>query len=242
MWGSLPSGLWPFGILGALACSAAVASAQPQEKEAGPCLRWEFSTRPIPDGGGKEQWYFQKAVTLADEQGKSLWRVELPRRMGAYQAGIGEAEVQAHKEYPRQAARDFPFLCGIAWLPDAVVIADLSGLLVLRLTDGKTLLDAENPGTDQPPLYFDNGTYEIKGDGQAWSGEGRRGKFLAVCGRRLVCFDGNSVAVYGVSPYRLEERVPYAEKVHRQPAKFPRVSARFRVGGVDVTIEGIIFM
>jgi len=205
-----------------------------------PYLRWSFTEVPMPDG--PESWYHQDSVSLVGPDGTALWEVCLPERMRRIQAGIGRAEIDAYRMYPR-STDGLTFLIGQADLGDAIAIADGSGLLVLSKRDGSALLDFEPPrgaGNGGDRLWFDSGRYQVAGE-RSCHGTARGGRFLADCGARLVLLDGHAVSVFSKDPLRLLDVVPYlaARHARRRPGF---VSAEIPVLDLRVLVDGVVHL
>lgn len=205
-----------------------------------PYLLWSFTEVPMPDG--PESWYHQDSVSLVGPDGAALWEVCLPERMRRCQAGIGRAEIDAYRMYPR-STHGLAFLIGQAELEDAIAIADTSGLLVLSRRDGSVLLDFESPrgeGNGAGRFWFDSGHYEVVGE-PGCHGAARGARFLADCGARLVLFDGHAVSVFSKEPLRLLDLVRF------EPARHARhrpgfVSAEIPVLDLHVLIDGVVHL
>lgn len=205
-----------------------------------PYLRWSFTEVPMPDG--PESWYHQDSVSLVGPDDAALWEVCLPERMRRHQAGIGRAEIDAYRMYPR-STHGLTFLIGQADLGDAIAIAVASGLLVLSKRDGSTLLDFEPPraaGSGGDRLWFDSGNFVVLGE-DGCHGPAKGARFLAVCGSRLVLFDGHAVSVFSKEPLRLLDFVPYeaARHARRRPGF---VSAEIPVLDLRVLIDGVVHL
>jgi hypothetical protein len=213
-----------------------------EENLTGPYLAWEFITQQEPDSGFP--FYYYDTVSLIDAAGKPAWKAQLPPRMRRYQAGLGVTEVQAIREYPRQAATHLSSLCGLMYLDDAVVIGDRTGLIALSMKDGRGILDyADDRSDNAETLFFDRGTYRIKAhDGRTWSGDARRATFIAVCGDRLVYFNGRTLALFAMSPWKLCASINYNPGAHRMQTPPAKMSARFEIEGMDVQLDGIVYL
>lgn len=127
---------------------------------------------------------------------------------------------------------------------DAVVIGDPSGLLVLGRRDGSVLLDyADPPREEGEHLFFDRGSYTIQASGgRAWSGDTRKAAFVAKCGDRLVYFNGRTMAVFGTDPWKLRQAVRYEAAVQRRSSSPARYGAEFHLDGMDVRLEGTVYL
>src|SRR5260370_41920472 len=91
---------------------------------------------------------------------------------------------------------------GTLYLDDAVVIGDPTGVLVLRRTDGSTLLDKPAPpGTSGDFLFFDSGTFEAMGGGVSCKGAAKGAHFIATCGDRILFFNQHWLALFATGPY-----------------------------------------
>jgi len=207
----------------------------------GPYLRWSFVARSMPDGSGS--WYHPDSVSWVDRNEVS-WETCLPERMRRVQAGIGDAEVEAYRSYPRQT-HAFPFLVGVLDIGPAVVIADATGLLALDRSDGSVLLDfdASRPDRDGAErLWFDAGSYAITSSTGRTTGPVKGGRFLADAGTRLVYFNGSTLAVFSKEGLRPLGRVHYESATHDRVRKPGRVAARIPLLDLDVALDGVIHL
>ena len=179
-----------------------------------------------------------------DVTGKALWRTDLPDRMTQYQAGLDDRDMAVIQQYPRDAAAHLSFLCGILYLGNRVVIGDCSGLLVLDRRNGSVVMDYGDEHAEQGDyLFFDKGTYTITDeDGKTWKGATRRASFLAPMGKRLMFFNGYTMAAFSTNPWKLTTAIQYKESLYRIPSPPVRTTVRFTIDGIDVLLQGITYL
>lgn len=220
-------------------CSMSLVWADP---ETDVYLRWEFTSKAIPNSTPKDFWYFQKAVSLITKEQKTLWRVELPQRMQDYQAGIGTGEVEAHQQFPQQPLLHLYFLCGILYLDECIIIADISGVLGLSRKEGKTLFDYTAPTTESDFLFFDRGTFRIQYQNQVWTGEIKGAKFLTLCENDLVYFNRKTLILFKILPYQLKKEWNYDRKIHSSETTPSNINAFFKWEEWEITLHGIVYL
>jgi hypothetical protein len=212
------------------------------DESTGPYLTWEFSRKKDAKAG--TTFYYQKAVNFMDASGKLAWRTQLPARMQQYQAGLDDVDMKAIRAYPRQAVNRFTFLCGIVFMKNCVAIGDTSGLLILDRKDGSVIMDYSDEQFERGEfLFFDKGTYTITNPtGESWSGETRRAAFIAPCGKKLIFFNGYTMALFTMDPWKLVTALQYRENLYRLPSRPAHSMTRFTIDGTDVLLEGIIYL
>jgi hypothetical protein len=205
----------------------------------GPYLTWDLHSEPVAEIKCGGLWWFQDAVVMHAPDGAVLWRRELPARCRGWQVGIGAAEVEGHKKFPR-TIQGLSFVIGLEWTADAVAFADRTGVLVLARKDGAVLLDApfETPIELADGLWFDGGSITI-GDGTV---PARGGKAFARCGGEWIYLNGLTLAAIDVGALRVTATARYDAATHRAPDRTPRVRATMRLGERRVDIEGITYM
>lgn len=213
------------------------------ESDGRPYLQWELRSAPIPGHEhSPERHWFQDAVVLHADDGSVRWRAVVPDRMRDWQVGIGNAEAEAHRQYPR-TTHNLYFLVGLEWTDVAVAIADPTGVLVLSLDDGHVLKDLPfaNGGD---ALWFDAGTFRlVDKDGETLGSAGSRGGTLfSRVGDEWIYFNGVELAAIDIAFLGVRDRTTWDPLAHRLPAKTAEVRARMPLGRRTVEIDGVIHL
>jgi hypothetical protein len=224
----------------ALSTGGALSAAEgPPQSETGPYLTWELRSESIPGRAAGDHWWYQDAVVMHAPDGTVRWRRELPARCRDWQTGIGDAEAQGHRDYPRSILNLY-FVIGMEWTDDAVAIADRTGVLALARADGAVLLDAPmTAASDQADtLWFDDGTFTSG----SCTGKARGARFFADCGDEWLYFNGTTLAALDIAKRRVTDTARYDRAKHQESAKGANVRATIPLGKRSVAIRGVIHL
>jgi len=206
-------------------------------------LAFELEPRLRPTDGATGM--VPVAAKWIEKDGRAAWRVALPERL-TRALPLGEPEASIYRTDDRRYDVFHSFVGhGVIAAGASLLVADLSGLLVLARADGAVELDWEAAASPSgEALYFDAARIEVTGAGKkACRGTGARGRFLLLCGGTAVYCNRSRFAVFREKPWRLVGEVPYEGKVHDVPtgrAGTWRVKAR--VGGLVVGIDGMVYL
>lgn len=243
--GTGSNAMWNWGL--ALLLVAGVASAQPTSS--GAYLRWNLEDLPPSPAAAHSRACRAVSVSWLDARDRVLWTVALPQRMREADQGLCDchraddggscaAELREYRARPR--ASEPPFVIGVLREGDIVAVADASGVLLLDVRSGEVLLDWAAPAAAGARFFVDEGRFRLEG-GKGCAGPVVHGHTLRRCGARLVYFNGAAVALFGLSPARLEAAAS-SEPAHSLSAKAGQVKARIPVGGGAFVLEGIVYL
>lgn len=164
---------------------------------------------------------------------------QLPPRMRAEAWGsCTEGELLHYQRRPRHEAHGIYRLLGPLDLGEALAVADPSGVLVLRKSDGQPLLDHAAPaGVHQ--LFFDDGRFTLGGL-DSCGGGAHGARVFARCGQMLVYFNGSRAAlidarrlrVTAEGRYKLRPRAPGNGRASESEAVIPLGPYRLMLRGV----------
>jgi outer membrane protein assembly factor BamB len=196
-----------------------------------PFLRWQFDPTTCRT----------RALAWVDGDNRVVWERAVPARVVAAARGSCEQlELGYYRRRPRASA-DGRFLSfGIHEAETVLVQADVSGLFVLRKTDGAVLLDLDAP--DDHGLFFDDGEFELRGLAGC-SGRSSYAHVLARCGERIVYFNGRTALVVALDTLRVEARGRFdgmVDAVHGRRAETSE--AEIAVGAWTLVLRGITYM
>jgi hypothetical protein len=244
----------------ALSCTS-IASTQAMERY--PFLAWETRAVASPESA-QEHMYHLVTVSAIEADGAVRWTFALPERMHALRLEDWQQNnlrrLRAEWRELVRSKQGEQTLTGIAygakrlWIygpwydviyqPEAITVADATGVLVLDPNKGKQLLDYHRPGGasiyDSGDIAIERATSEgqVLCQRQDWPPT-----FLIPCGEWMVYFNGFVAAVVsGVPPSVIAETPLRAE--HRQ-AKSARVGFHdwlIPVGPVRIRLSGMSFM
>jgi hypothetical protein len=162
--------------------------------------RWE-----VADGAGGCR---PRALAWVDGADRVVWQRTLPARVQSLSLGpCAELEVAQYRRNPR-SPDSFPDVIGMLETGDAIVEADVTGVLALRKADGAVALDAEAPSSPSG-LRFDEGEFAVAGLADC-KGPANGAAVFARCGERLVYFNGTTALVIGAGTLRVEARGRYS--------------------------------
>jgi hypothetical protein len=157
-----------------------------------------------------------------------------------------------------EARRFKPRFCfGVFQWPDAVAVADASGVLVMDVKTGEVRLDwsddaigwASDPsagsdagrhGTLSSAFEVDDGHFRLDGPPGFDGCEGamRQGRIFKPCGTKLVWFAGRSVLVLDARPWRVEAVGRYEPGGDAKHARDSKRAARIPVGPYALSVDG----
>lgn len=204
-----------------------------------PQLQWEIARADAPESLYPEltsgiAWYGPVALSL-QQNGRTLWRKPLSQRMRrAFRVSADEASRVTTA--PDQV---WPPLPPSVITDEVVIVLDDDGVLVLRKSDGGTLLDKGVEEKDSDSTYFDRATWTLHAEGKTCSGEGHHGRLLARCGNSLAFLGSGHVVFLQLEPFR-SVVVRKVEKVQHPSAAGMVVQLEER--GMRLTVRGITYM
>lgn len=208
-------------------------------KPLAPYLRWQLERDADPKQAGL---CHLRAAEWLDGEDKSLWQRLLPPRMRAETWGsCTEGELLYYQRRPRHEAHGLYRLLGPLDLGEALAVADPSGVLVLRKSDGQPLLDHAAPAGDDP-LFFDDGRFMLGGL-DSCGGGARGARVFARCGQMLVYFNGSRAVLIDARRLRVTAEGRYK---HRLPAPGNRRAGESEtvipLGPYRLMLRGVIHM
>jgi hypothetical protein len=195
--------------------------------------RWEVERRGDRCG--------PRALAWIDCDDRTVWQRELPARVRALSFGsCEELELAYYRRTPRAGGPPSLAVLGIIDAGASIIEADLSGVVALRKADGALLLDADAPSaTPRDALFFDEGTFELRG-APGCTGRSRRAHVFARCGERLVYFNGSTLLVIALDKPRIEARGQYQRTATTVTGV--RTEASIPAGPFSLVLAGVTYM
>jgi outer membrane protein assembly factor BamB len=218
---------------GALAAFDPPAGSRP--RSLAPFLRWEIEART----GTVREGCYARAFSWVDGDERVVWEKPVPPRVGTLFFGAcDEPEVTFYAGAPRMGPPHVYTVLGVQATDDAVVEADLTGVLAMAKADGRPLLDVDAPIAGDA-LFFDAGSFRLDGKPRC-EGPSARAHVFARCGDRFVYFNGTTAALIATSPWRVEARATYPQDARTSP-RDRGAEASIRLGKHTLTLRGVTY-
>jgi outer membrane protein assembly factor BamB len=198
-----------------------------------PYLRWDVDESP--DGCAPA------AVSSIDGDERVMWSRALPSRLrNRRRAPCDAAELLGHRRSPRYTSPGYDSL-GSAETEDAWILADGTGMLVLRKRDGAVSLDVASP-PNPPQLWFDEGTFRLSGASPC-TGPAPHAHVLARCGDRFLFFNGSEAVLTALAPWHVEARGAFtAAAPSRSGGRLATRDTTIQLGAQTLELHGEIYM
>ena len=200
----------------------------------GVAVRWAF-------GAATDGLWPRTGVDLVGIDGGLVWRAVLDPEDAARLGPLQLDEARQHLE--RFRSDPLPGSLSVAIEPTRVVLADRAGVRVYDRRTGKRGFRYAPPATEEPRMFFDEGTFTARKGKLRCTGKAAHGEFVARCGDALLWFDGHALAVidYG-PPMTLDGQTTLADDTSTRTGGGIRPKASLRVAGWRVVVEGIVFV
>jgi hypothetical protein len=228
-----------------------------------PFLSWETKAVPSP-ASEQERLYQLTSVSAIEADGAVRWKCPLPERMHALRLEDSQLDnLRQLREAWRQLVQskegeqtlteiayeaDRLEIYGpwydVIYRPEAITIADPTGVLILDPVHGKQLLDYHRPGGG---ALYDRGDITIEratSDGQVLcQRKDRPPNFLIPCGEWMVYFNGSVAAVLTSAPPAVVQETPMrAEYQQANPVRKGFQEWIIPVGPIRIRLSGMSFM
>ena len=191
-------------------------------------VRWELDGRCRPS-----------ALALVDGDDRVVWQRAVPARVPGMSLGsCDDGEVREYRRRPRATGNLLYHVLGIERTPAAIVEADVTGLFVLRASDGVVLLDVPAPASGTSSVFFDQGTYDLDG---ACKGEVRHAQFFARCGDDAIYFNGATAILMSLVTLRVEAQTTFPTGATVRSSGV-RTDITLRLGKHALTLQGMTFV
>jgi hypothetical protein len=169
----------------------------------------------VPSKGGYLRWNFERmdenragpvSASWIDANDRVVWTKRMPGRIGAISICCWDAATDAYLRDPRHS--DYATDLAPLVLDDALVIEQEAQMLVLALSDGRTLFEwrdertVDERGSDDEALV-DEGSLTLEVAGKTCTTDLRSQNFVRACGGELVYFDRGQLGVFSIRPYKL---------------------------------------
>lgn len=205
----------------------------PTDRE-GVVLRWALGPADA------EQQHPRTGLSLVSVGGEVLWTSPLTEAVAQRLGPVHHSALAA----PRPDARA-PL--GALWIelrPHWVLLADRAGVRAHERRTGRErftmIADARGPEA----MFFDTGTYKLRGHGHHCKGRAKHGALAVRCDELLVYFDGFTMAVIELEPPMkvvARSNLAASSSTYRR-GHVIRPGAMLRDRGYTLNIEGLVFL